>query len=486
MIKLRTIRIIISTIIFILFVYAFIAAGTASAQFVHALVLSQGSPHLVELATKGILGGSVILLLLFTLTFLFGRIYCSFLCPLGFLQDIVIDIRNRISKMKFIYLNPVSKLHYAVTAAVALAFAHVSMSLLSMLDPYANFGRIMTVLAKPVVVFVNNSAAYGLSAMGIQALRQIKMHYMSFGLTVFTAVFLILIVVFAAWKGRIYCNSICPVGGILSLISGVAIFKLEFKNNKCKNCGPCEKICKANCIDYKNRHVDFSRCVCCYNCVDNCKFDAIGYKADLIWNPHHHPRSHHNLHHHPQLELEKKAHQPEAHQNKNDARKVLKTPADSGGAVQAAGSETPSDESRRDAIKMLGAAVAGAALALMIPAKLEAKINSDLIPQKREIIPVPPGAAGVKQFTEKCIACHLCVSACPSRVISPSFLENGIEGFLQPRMDYDKAFCKYKCNTCTLVCPTGAIKSMTIEDKIRVKRSEEHTSGLQSRQYLVC
>jgi ferredoxin len=77
----------------------------------------------------------------------------------------------------------------------------------------------------------------------------------------------------------------------------------------------------------------------------------------------------------------------------------------------------------------------------------------------------PPGSVSLTHFTQSCSACHLCVSACPTKVITPSLLEYGIGGLLQPLMNYPNSFCEYECNVCGQVCPTGAILPLPLEDK---------------------
>ena len=71
----------------------------------------------------------------------------------------------------------------------------------------------------------------------------------------------------------------------------------------------------------------------------------------------------------------------------------------------------------------------------------------------------------VEHFTQSCSACHLCVSVCPTKVITPSFLEYGVGGLLQPKMNYAKSFCDYECVLCCRVCPTGAILPLTLAEK---------------------
>jgi formate hydrogenlyase subunit 6/NADH:ubiquinone oxidoreductase subunit I len=95
-----------------------------------------------------------------------------------------------------------------------------------------------------------------------------------------------------------------------------------------------------------------------------------------------------------------------------------------------------------------------------------------IIQSKPTTIPVrvtspvsPPGSGSIAHFTGACTACHLCVSACPSRVLVPSFLEFDFLGMMQPRMNFHSGHCNYDCTICMNVCPTGAILPLTAEKK---------------------
>jgi len=84
----------------------------------------------------------------------------------------------------------------------------------------------------------------------------------------------------------------------------------------------------------------------------------------------------------------------------------------------------------------------------------------------RKVWPVaPPGAGDLARFNDLCIACHLCVSACPYGVLQPAMLEYGLSGLLQPYMDYTTGYCSYECNRCGQVCPTGAIRALDLAAK---------------------
>ena len=87
------------------------------------------------------------------------------------------------------------------------------------------------------------------------------------------------------------------------------------------------------------------------------------------------------------------------------------------------------------------------------------------IPEQKKHPVTPPGSVSFEHFTKLCTACHLCVSACPTQVLQASFLEYGLGGIMQPRMDYHKEYCNFECTACGEVCPTGAILPLNVEKK---------------------
>jgi formate hydrogenlyase subunit 6/NADH:ubiquinone oxidoreductase subunit I len=187
--------------------------------------------------------------------------------------------------------------------------------------------------------------------------------------------------------------------------------------------------CKASCIDSRNKQIDYSRCVTCFNCIESCNRNALKYRFALPW--------------------------------KN--RTAAPAPAYNYVKGEKPGKEVKSvDASRR---RFLSASlVTGLAVGNLIAQE----VSQSVLPKrelKRQTPIAPPGAISFDHLREKCISCHLCVSKCPSHVIKPAFLEYGLGGIMQPKLYFDHGFCNYDCTICGEVCPTGAIQPLTIEEK---------------------
>ncbi|MGL4852107.1 MAG: 4Fe-4S dicluster domain-containing protein, partial [Phocaeicola sp.] len=90
-----------------------------------------------------------------------------------------------------------------------------------------------------------------------------------------------------------------------------------------------------------------------------------------------------------------------------------------------------------------------------------AEILNKKIPQRNTPI-TPPGSRGARNMKVHCTACQLCVSACPNQVLRPS---SKLETFMQPEMSYERGYCRPECTKCSEVCPAGAIKRISREDK---------------------
>lgn len=397
-----------------IFFIAFFYGEKDSLRLAYLLRYTQITPVIVNVFATGAVLSAIAGIVLLCLALVFGRVYCSSICPFGTLQDVFIFLRGKIQKkQKFRYYKPLNRIRYPVPAAalvLSLAFTG-GLVFFNLLEPFGNFGRITSDILKPAYVGIHNIPAHFLQKQGIFLLPVIEMHSISADVFIAGIAILAAIFIMSFFFSRFFCNALCPTGAILSLVSRVSFFKIRF-NEKCNNCGLCEASCKANCIDSKNRKVDFDRCVACFDCVQTCNRESITYSF----------------------------------------------------AKPAAGSE-----GRRDFIKTaLGAIV-------IMAAAMPKKIYANLIEiKKKNPLVTPPGSVSLKHFNAYCEACHLCASNCPTKVITPAWIDYGITGILQPRLDYTKAYCLYECNTCSQVCPTGAIRPVTKNEKKLIQIGISH------------
>lgn len=377
-----------------------------------------------------ILGGFAgIVLFQFILAFLFGRVYCSVICPAGVLQDIInrihcIGKKKKKGSRRFAFKKPANLLRYGLLAATVGFAVFGFTGLLMLLDPYSNFGRIAANLFRPVVMWVNNLAADLLMRFDNYSLYHVTVSTVTTAALVAAILVLLLFVVMVALRGRLFCNTLCPVGTLLGIISRYSLFRISFNESDCIQCGICEHTCKAEAIDSKNMTVDTSRCVDCYNCIGSCSKNALTYKFS-----------------------------PGFKSGKTKSPERLKV--DTSSVNKANG--------RRNFLATT-AAIAGSAPVLSAMADSVNTADEEEIGKWGPI--TPPGSLNLERFKDKCTACHLCVVQCPSHVLRPAGFEYGLDFLLRPKLAYINSFCNYECTVCADVCPTDAIRPITKEEKM--------------------
>jgi ferredoxin len=432
-------------------------------QFVPSLVqLAHATSWAAALAA----GGFAVVLLL---TLLFGRVYCSTVCPLGTLQDMVIrlsaHLRRKKRQVRFPYRPPWNLMRYGLLGAALFIAVWGPLGLLSHLDPFSQFGRILGLLVRPVVVWVNNLAAYALQEAGAYMLAPVNFALANWQALLAPLLVLGILMGLAAWRGRLFCNSFCPVGTLLALISRLSLFRVVIEREKCTLCAHCAVECKAECIDLKSKRVDFDRCVACFNCIPACPESGIGYR--LSWRRKGVARE----------PSRAEAFGPSSTERTRVRRSAL-APVEAPGDLNVCRQGVPSLAGKvaRRAFCLHGGALlltGVAGLGALSPAQewLQNK-RPTKIPVLKHHPVSPPGAVSLERFSATCIACQLCVSVCPTQVLQPSLLSYGIAGFLQPQLAFETAYCSYECVRCGEVCPTDAIRRLAVEAKKTVKIGE--------------
>ena len=268
---LRKIRTILAAVLFTLITLLFLDFTGTLHHWLSWLAKIQFLPAVMALNV-------VVVVALIALTLVFGRIYCSVICPLGVFQDVLARFRRK--KHKYSYSKEVRWLRYPVLVVFVIAAVAGIGSLFQLLAPYSAYGRIATMIFQPIWKAGNNLLAMAAEHYESYAFYTVDTWMRSLPVLIIAAVTLVVLFVLAWRGGRTYCNTVCPVGTILSFFARFSWFKVHFDADKCKNCSLCSKNCKSSCIDFKTHTVDYSRCVVCGNCIDNCKFGALSYSKE--------------------------------------------------------------------------------------------------------------------------------------------------------------------------------------------------------------
>jgi hypothetical protein len=359
-----------------------------------------------------------VILLWVVLTLVFGRVYCSVICPLGVFQDVVswFSGRRKKKKYRFSYSPAVSWLRYGVLGVFIIAMIVGIGSVVALLAPYSSYGRIVSNLFAPVYQWGNNVLAYFAERSDSYAFYETSVWLKSLPTFIIAAGTFVVLVVLAWRNGRTYCNTICPVGTVLGFFSRYSLFRPVMDVEKCTNCSLCSRKCKAACINDKDHRIDYSRCVTCMDCIDACKHGAISYTYRFG---------------------KKEIKETSETGNTNNARRSFLT----GMGLVLVSSAVKAQEKKVDG-----------GLAVILDKKVPARTTPL----------VPPGAKGLRNMRTRCTGCQLCVSVCPNQVLRPS---TKLETLMQPEMSYERGYCRPECTKCSEVCPAGAILQLTPADK---------------------
>jgi len=404
--NLKKFRITISTVVFMLFVLVFLGDEKISTALSKSLLYFQFTPSLLQFIHRPghLLGLGFLFLLLASL--IFGRFYCSFLCPLGILQDIFIRVL-RGSRKGHTFQRPYRLAPYCLLVLTVVTAILGSFALVNLLDPYSLFGRIAAHPFKSLVLWINNMIVNVFEQFDIYTLMVRKQHHIPFSILTVSMVSFGIILAFSIISRRAYCNTICPVGALLGIVSRFSLFRFVIDKKKCRSCRLCEGVCEAGCVDIDKLEIDPSRCVACFNCIDACQKKALTYQTQL--------------------------------------------------AIPTWGQWVPS----RRSFLVSTAAVSGTFLSAWFPVR----ISSLEAAQRRQVPIMPPGSKSIAHFMQHCTACHLCVSVCTTNVMVPAYLEYGVCGIMQPKLNYLQGHCDFDCNACGQVCPTGAIAPLLLQEK---------------------
>lgn len=366
----------------------------------------------------------------------FGRIYCSVICPLGVFQDVVARVarvkRRWRLKRGYRYRRPKNVLRVFILGITLVTLVGGLSIFTTILDPYSIYTRFVLNWLQPAWALIVN----GVTSVETLGIMPVKV-YQAGIVSLLMSVLMILVAGVLAWRaGRLYCNTICPVGTFLGLFGRYSLMRIDINTDKCVQCRACEHVCKSSCINMIEHTVDMSRCVVCFDCLTACNNSAISYTQ-----------------HRHRLSL--------------PMMQRITPPGQAATTVSTSGSAAVKRQLDRRKFLTLGivaAASTAIAKAEDVSQRIEAietgaKSPGNLLPT------APPGARSVKSFLRRCTGCGLCISHCPTGVLRPSVTRWGIMHILHPVMDFERGACQYSCTRCSNLCPTGALMPLTVEEK---------------------
>lgn len=246
--KIKQWRILISLTVLATMTFGLLTWFPGKGRVAHWLVSVSPSTAILSLSLPALLFWGLV-------TLLFGRVYCSTLCPLGTVMDCSAHVRQRLKPRRYRWMPAKNVLRTIfgaifVEKAILASATVVSISEIAVwLDPEHDFAAIVAAASWGPLAVVLSGAAVAIVVAGI-----------------------------AAWRGRLLCNTVCPVGAIMGPLSAHAYMGFDINPDLCTHCGKCEEVCKAQCIKQDVSLVDNSRCVTCFNCVSVCPNNAITYR----------------------------------------------------------------------------------------------------------------------------------------------------------------------------------------------------------------
>jgi polyferredoxin len=344
------------------------------------------------------------------LTFVFGRAWCGWICPLGTLLDLF-HLRKRDSYPENRPSEAWRRVKYTLLIAILISALLGNLTLL-IFDPLAILFRTLTTSIWPALDQFVTAVEMGLyqipwfagpvsSFDSLVRPALLPSEPIGYRLAIFYAVFFVALIAFNLIAPRFWCRYLCPLGALLGLISKLALFRREV-SEECKGCTLCTQVCPTGTIDpNKNYASDPSECTMCLDCLEVCPRSTIAF-----------------------------------------------TPRYSPAAWQ------DYDPGRRQALVTFGLTIAALAV-LSSDNPLKRQRSKELL---------PPGAHG-DDFFEKCLRCTACMRACPTSALQPSFVESGLESLWTPVVIPRLGYCDYSCNRCGQVCPVEAIPPIGIEEK---------------------
>jgi len=385
---------------------------------------------LTFLSTWAIAGLSFLCLITVVVTLLLGRVFCGWFCPFGAYHTFFSWLAPKHkSKKEYQSRTPAHRVKYFIL------FAMLGMSLFGghwfgIFDPFSFFYRALSTSVFPafhIAVEDTSTAIYNedpkifgfhLTSITEPVYKQFRTHISKMSQKTFytegtvIAFTLILITGLNFVRPRFWCRYICPLGGLLGILSQKPILRLSNDENTCTNCRLCSKACPAGAQPDQRGNWLPTECFVCWDCVATCKSNSLSFQFQVPGKP------------------------------KTNTGKI--------------------DYPRRTVLTAMATGTVGLLGFRVVPQAKQGQPFPDTLIR-------PPGSRIERDFLQHCIQCGACMRACPTNAIQPAGIEAGWEALWTPKLVPKIGYCLYSCNVCGQVCPTQAIQPLPLEEKQKTK-----------------
>jgi len=346
------------------------------------------------------------------LTVILGRFFCGWVCPLGTL----LDAAHRLLPKRQTRANARWRVAKFFLLGVVLVAAGLGTQLIGFVNPFSILVRGMAVAVAPWLnrgvtapfTWLYRNAPESVTGVSEPIYAFLKTTILPFQQNAFVwagVSFALLAAVFALElvERRFWCRHLCPSGALMGLAARFALVRRLPGRvcGRCRSAADCAEFCRVGAFDSGQRLIVES-CNLCLDCVDVC--------------PSRVPRF---------------------------------------GFRKSRVADAPMEQSRRLFLTSLASGVA-------LPAVARVVGDGNRLPVG---LVRPPGAGGERRFVDLCVRCGECMKVCPTNALQPALFESGVEGAFSPRLRAQRGYCEFTCTLCGQVCPTGALKRLTVAEK---------------------
>lgn len=350
-------------------------------------------------------------LILLALTMVLGRVFCGWVCPLGTLNNLAGSLRRwRITDKPKGWF----RVKYYLLIAL-LATSVFSLQLAGIFDPLSLTVRSLSLGIYPAFNYSVNGildALYKVDAKGLTSFADmasaaaqktiLAFKQPYFQQGAFMSLLFLGILFLNLVERRFWCRYLCPLGAFLGLASRWALLKRSTAES-CSSCTLCDKDCQGAAQPGKKEAWLGTECFYCFNCDDPCPTGSVSFGFA--------------------------------------AKPAVAT----------------MDLNRRHALVSVLGGVAAVSVLRANPAFKPSFVQPDLIR--------PPGSLPEQEFLERCVKCGECMKVCTTNGLQPTLWEAGLEGIWSPVLVPRIGYCEYNCTLCGQVCPTGAIRKLSLAQK---------------------